>query len=165
MMEPFFLVFVFILPAFTLPVIIGPILLLKFRDELGKMAAWFTLKPLLATPLWIVSLFMIDSSSSLNPKILQTLTMLPAILLTLLLVLRFRKVIPMESKSAAVLIILDALRWLNTYIWLATGGKPYLQDPFLLAGWILPNLYAVIALVIMGMRKRKQAVIYNEDIS
>lgn len=61
--DPFFeailIILIFALPAFVLPLIIGPIIPRFFRDvALSRFAGWLTKKPLVATPLW--AMFMLS---------------------------------------------------------------------------------------------------------
>ncbi len=150
------LVLIFASPAFVLPLIIGPIILRLFHDdELSKIAGVFTLKPLVATPLWALTLALFGKSTP-PEDIAQVLSLIPAIGLTAAIVWRFKHSFKTDARIASVLVGADAVRWLNTFAWMQFGAHPRITDPFLLAGWILPNAYAVMALVILWLRARRQ---------
>lgn len=142
------LVMVFTGPAYILPVVLGVIMLIIYKDERGRMAAWFTLKPLLATPLWALALGLLDNSG-VPEATGQVLSLAPAVLLTLWIAWRYRGVFRMGSNFPFVLIGADALRWLNTLAWMLTSGRPQLTNPFFLVGWILPNAYAILAFLMV----------------
>lgn len=151
--NPFLMVMVFTSPAFVLPLILGPVILRSYKDELGKFAGWLTLKPLIATPCWALMLELLDKFK-LPKDPGQALSLLPAVVLTLLISWKFRGVFKAE-RTVFVFLAADALRWLNTYVWMHFDGRAQLTDPFLLAGWILPNAYAVMALIILVRRKKQ----------
>ena len=77
---------------FWIPVLIGCALLVKgSTDELARMAGWLTLKPILATPMWVFILASFESSTSSLPgsAVLAFLSILPGASLTALTVLAF----------------------------------------------------------------------------
>ena len=150
------LVLIFTSPAFVLPLILGPIILRKFVDDsLSRLAGVFTLKPLVATPLWALSLVLLDELK-LPKDIGPALSLIPAIVLTVMIVWRYNNLFKTETRIASVLAGADAIRWLNTFAWMQSGGHARITDTFLMAGWILPNAYAVMSLVILWLRARKQ---------
>lgn len=165
--DPALVLLMFASPAFILPFILGLVILVKYRkDDLSRLAGVFTFKPIIATPLWAVIFQQTTSVPVMLPEAadkshlltpLYILTLLPGATLTLLIVIAFRKLYAQKSKWAYVLLGLDMLRWLNTFfahlIWvrpygLSTGWFLYI------AGMVLPNVYAVIALVISIIQAR-----------
>jgi hypothetical protein len=148
------LILLFTWPAYVLPIIIGPVILRVFAgDPLGKMAGVFTLKPLVATPIWALIVVM-GNDSKLSPDIRELLTLIPGIGLTLILVLVFRRLFETERNIAFILLGADALRWLTTFVFVKSHGDP--GDALYVAALIMPNAYAVLALVILWLRSRQQ---------
>lgn len=149
------LVFVYTWPAFILPLLLGPLILrLHKNDALSRPAAWFTLKHLLATALW-AAIYSVGLDNARLSGVISVLSLMPAIGLTLMIVLRFKDVLMAATTTALVFVGMDALRWLNTLAWMWSHGGTNLTDPFFIAAWILPNAYAVAALVIMQLRARR----------
>ena len=143
-------------PAFVLPVIAGAVILLYFRDDpIRGMAGAFTLKPLIATPVWLYMLISLAPARDTSSPI----TLIPGIGLTLLLVYAFRGVIRTEAKTALVLLVGDAIRWLYpfAYLFWSPGAfeKSSVENPLFLIGLILPNAYAALAFVILWVRRQR----------
>jgi hypothetical protein len=150
---------IFVLPAFVLPVLLVPILLRVFRaDELVRTASYFTLKPLLATFLWAFLYFLGEGGLGLPRPLTLGLTLVPGIGLTLLILWGARKHFRTESATLLLFLAADALRWLNSFLFMLGSGPNGWGDPGpnYLAGMILPNLYAVMAVVVMWLRARKR---------
>ena len=147
------IVMLFTSPAYVLPLILGPVLLRRFReDDLSRMAGWFTLKPLLATPLWawIVDL---EGGTGFYLPLDAFPTLIPGIGLTLWILWKYRHLLRSNMGTIILLLVGDALRWLNSFAWLTIDSDA--GSPFYTAGLILPNAYAVMALVIVWLRKRR----------
>lgn len=157
-MGDFLLPLIFTSPAFVLPLILGPVILGMHKGELGRLAGWLTLKPVLATPLWIMALLGLDELEA-GLQIGQVLSLLPAIALTGIIIWRFRGLLRGEGRIISLFIVGDALRWLNTFAWMQSGGHASLNDPFFLAGWILPNAYAIMAFVILRLRSGRRELL------
>lgn len=151
-------------PAFILPVIAGPVILRLFRDDpVRGLAGWFTLKPLIATPIWI---FIVSLSDGPKGWVLP-FSLLPGIGLTLYLVYKFRHLLDAERKIFTVLLAGDALRWLNSFVFLLASGGTFPgwneEIPYRI-GVILPNAYAVMAFVILWLRRKRgeaPSVVHN----
>lgn len=140
------------LPAFILPLIIGPIILFTYRkDQLSGIAGALTLKPLLATPILGVTTYM-GLRQAVDPWLLSTL--LPGIVLTLLIVLAFRHSLKTDPDIVGVLLVADAIRWLNTHAMLASGDSFW--SPLFLVALVLPSLYALMALGILQRRAKQR---------
>jgi hypothetical protein len=114
------------------------------RDSLYLMAGLFTLKPLLATPLWAVLL-----GFRSMPSILTVfLSLLPAVLLTTAIVVIFRPVFANKSlrSKAWLLLGLDWVRWGNTLLLsLQTPIASRAALVHAIAGLLLPTVYALVA--------------------
>lgn len=156
-LQEFLFLFVFALPAFVLPGILGPLLMYRYRqDRISQVAGWFTLKPLAATPLWILMIALGDSLG-VPFRITQAFSWLPGFGLTLLLIWWFRKSIRQEIRASLLFVIADALRWLNAFVAVAAAkslsGK---LDLFYFMGVAAANLYALMALVIMWVREKRE---------
>jgi hypothetical protein len=155
MFEEFLLIMIFLWPAFMLPVILGSLILRQYgHDPLGRMAGMFSMKPLAATPLWAL-IFAMGDRQEISFAVTQVISWVPAILLTLLLAILFRRVFSTDRRLAWVLIGMDAVRWLNTFTGVALnralGGA---LSTFYLAGIIIANAYPVVALIILWVRAR-----------
>jgi hypothetical protein len=116
------------------------------------MAGWFSLKPLLATPLWAL---IVDLEG--RTRFYQTHealpTLIPALGLTLWIVWKYRHLLRTNTGTILLLLIADALRWLNSFTWLTINSDA--GSPYYTAGLILPNAYALMALMIVWLRKRR----------
>lgn len=144
---------VFASPAFVLPAILGPVILRLYRgDELSKLAGVFTLKPLLATLLWAF-IYSLGITLDLPEGAVQILLLIPGIGLTMLIVLAFKRLFRSETRIALVLLVVDALRWLNTFAWVRS--RDVLESPLYMVALILPNAYAIMALAILWFRARR----------
>ena len=140
-------------PAFILPVIIGPIIWIKFRaDETSRAAAALTVKPLVAT-------FLLGGSIPYIHSPTVNCTFLPGLLLTLAIVFKFRRLFRSSPSVFALLLAVDTVRWLNTFVmfspWL---GEPLDYEnpggPLYSLALFLPNGFAVMALVVAILRAR-----------
>ena len=150
------LVLLFTSPAFVLPIILGPIILRRYReDELSRLAGLFTLKPLLATPLWGL-IFSLEDRLSLAPSLKLAVTLVPGIGLTLLILWATRRAFAAERRTGLLFLAADALRWLNTFAWLLFSASLGRSSPDVLyvVGLVLPNAYAVMALLMMRSRRK-----------
>lgn len=147
-------------PAFVLPVIAGIILPIYFRDDpIHGLAEAFTLKPLIATPVWLYILLTLAPPG----KTASPVTLIPGIGLTLVIVYAFRGLFRTETKTFLILLGADAIRWLYSfaYLRLATGtfNEPIVENPLYLIGLILPNAYATLAFVILWIRRSRREAI------
>ena len=150
-------VLLYVSPAFLLPIILGPIIQRSSRDELGRLAAWFTLKPVPATVLWVTTLVWLANGLRIDTNAAEVLSLIPAVTLTGVITWRFRNLISTNAGVLFVLLSIDALRWLNTLAWMRHGGQiPLVDDPFYVLGLGLPNVCAVLAFAIMRRRARQR---------
>jgi hypothetical protein len=152
----------FVWPAFVLPTIIAPIIL-KYRldNELNKLIATLVFKPVIATLLWaLILMFTMD-----YPQFF-VLTLAPGLGLTLVIVWKFRRLIRVNTIIMAVLIGLDILRWGNTFLTMTLPVGWYrfemLRNPYESLGYclglLLPNVYAMVGLLICMMYARQQNI-------
>ena len=146
----------FTLPAFILPLILGPILLRRYRDDdLSKLAGWLTLKPVLATPLWALILGSMSSFTAF-PALKEALTLIPGIGLTLLILWANRRLFAAEKTTGLMFLLADALRWLNAFAWVYFSASLGMSapDPYYVIGLVLPNAFAVMAFLVMRSRRK-----------
>ncbi|OIN95327.1 MAG: hypothetical protein AUJ21_03365 [Anaerolineae bacterium CG1_02_58_13] len=148
----------------ALPLIIGIIILTRFEKEnLIRLVASFTLKPVVAYPFWILIRFGISPLRiGLMPAPLDLLgdllldlrasllAAIPAIALTLAIVYVFRQVF--KARSAQLFLIGDVVRWFYTFVVSVTvfnysGSPPYLGMLLIFIGFLLPSVYAIAALI------------------
>lgn len=138
--------------SFLIPILIGLYLLFTHQDDrLRRMAGLFTLKPFATTPVW-VSLITSGADRVVSGTWISTLV---AALLTGLLVSYFRDLFsnPLTGSPARLLVGLDCLRWLNTFILVnllavSNNGSSLLGVAALasiLCGLLLPGIFALVA--------------------
>ena len=150
-------VIIYVWPAFILPLILGSILLIRFRqDNMSRVLGWLTLKPIAATFLlaWYLAIF--GSSEGDIPFF----ALIPGPLLTFIISFRFRNLFKTQKLLFGLFLGLDALRWINTFIMLSPWVQPsYHPDnlrgsSFYIIALILPNVYALIAMSTGLLRAR-----------
>jgi hypothetical protein len=120
--DKFLILFPRTIPAYILPVIIGSILLARSKtNQLSRLAGVFTLKPLVATPIWLF-IYLYTHLEGLPVVIEVFFLLLIAVGLTGLIVLVFKPLLKTETKMVSVLLVMDSLRWLNTALYLIFMG-------------------------------------------
>jgi hypothetical protein len=150
-------VFLYVAPAFLLPFVLGAIIFRSSRDELGRLAAWFTLKPVPATLLWLTTLVWLANGLRLDKDAAEVLSLIPSVAITGAITWRFRDLMSTNAGVLAVFLGGDVLRWLNTLAWMRHGGQmPLLDDPFYVLGLGLPNACAVLAYAIIRRQTRQR---------
>jgi hypothetical protein len=161
------MVLAFAWPAFILPVILGLAIFASYRrDRLSQLAGLFAFKPVIATPLWAI-LFALTARllSPLAPgrepyplSPLYFLTLFPGVILTLLIVIAFRQLFMTGSKLAYSLLVLDVMRWMNTFlayfVWMSPESGSIGWSMYI-AGILFSNLYAIVALIICIFQANK----------
>lgn len=156
-MSSFLLVLLFTSPAYVLPLVLGPIILRTFRkDPLARFAGFFSMKPVVATPLWIL-LGISFSDLNFPGRLLQLQTIIVGLGLTLILMWEFRALLKSERKTVFLLLACDSVRWINTLLWTLRTGNMTGQMPFYLAGLIFTNVYALMAFFVMRSRARRRS--------
>ena len=153
----------------ALPLIIGIIILTHFGKEKSiRLAAFFTLKPVVAYPLWVLIRFSISPlrfglmpgpPNPLGDILLDLraslLAAIPAIALTIAIVYVFRQLF--KARSALLFLMGDVLRWVYTFVVSVTvfnysGNFPYLGILLIIIGFLLPSIYAIAALIFVTSR-------------
>jgi hypothetical protein len=151
-----------IVPIFIVPAIVGFYLLVSSRGNgLRRMAGWLTLKPIVATPIWIAILDSITSRWDAS----IILTIIPGAGLTLLIMLAFQPLLfgPQRSSTAWWLIKLDCVRWINSFVLLALEPTPSgsLLAPVVcgtvVLGLTMPTLFAIVVWFSMRGTPHQQA--------
>lgn len=139
--------------AVFLPIILGIRLFLRTDDPyFSRFAGLLTLKPLLATPIWM----MIGSATATAPRAPIVLTLLPGIGLTVLLLIAYKDVLRDETtrQSAIVLLVLDCVRWINSFIMLLSASTPA-SGLLIFVAIALPGVFALVASWIAGNLSEK----------
>ena len=155
----------------TLPAIIGIILITRFgKDKLVRLIALFTLKPIVAYPLWLLIRFNLSpirfglmpglpnpSEDILLDVKASLFALIPAVALTLGILLVFWQ--SFQAKSAWLFLVGDAIRWLYAFFVSVTifnypTNPPYLGLLFIIVGSLFPSVYAVVALTFVNSRNR-----------
>jgi hypothetical protein len=158
----FFFMLILTLPAFILPICMSPIIwALSKGNNVIKLAATFSFKPIIAIPLWIlIHAIFVSDPYFLASALFHLLTLIPAVGLTIIIVMIFRHLYKSKSKPAFLLLGLDAVRWIYTA--LVSSFAPLNDTFFILIGIgdAIPNLVSVIALVIALKQhsKRNRAI-------
>ena len=135
-----------------IPAAIGLYLYVNRPDDLGKLATYLTLKPIVATPIWvaIISTLLPPAIHELEPA--HFLTILPGAGLTIVIVLMHRHVFTgPRAGSAKVLLVLDCIRWLNSFLLILPyggGTNGLLNCLFAFVGLAMPSVLAVVALIL-----------------
>jgi len=140
------------MPTAIIPLIVGIHLIRRGADNpFAQFAGLLTLKPLLATPLWVMSASTLRYGETNG----LPLTLLPGAGLTLFLMLLYHTLLFGEDavRAAWWLIVLDCVRWLNSFAMLIMGGA-YIRIPseflgtnciLVVAALLLPTIFAWVA--------------------
>ncbi len=164
------LIMIFAVPALVLPAIIGAIILIRFRSSrIAQLLGALTLKPVIATPAWIMIIswaISYPTLAELNSP-LVALSLLPGLVLTLIIVLIFRDLYRLGSRIPSIFLAFDLVRWLNSYLMLRSlypDGINVLFFGLVLLAVVLPSAYACMALYIVGTQER-QAEIADQRVA
>jgi hypothetical protein len=137
---------------FGIPLLAGVFMLAVHRRNLFTwLAVLLTWKPLIAT--WVVlwvgwQVSPTDKGGLSIPVAMAAIS--PAILITLWLVYVFRDVFSSEAREAVwVLLVLDTVRWGNTFVLLVMGalesGTISMLMCLAFVGLVMPTIFAVVA--------------------
>ena len=137
---------------FWVPAAVGLYLVAKRSTDLSLMAGLLTLKPIVTTPIW----FAILNTFHPYPNELgfaNFLSILPGASVTVMIVILFRRLFSgPRAGGARVLLVLDCIRWLNSFLLiLPYGGNTQIGSLvciFALIGLTMPTVFAVTALMI-----------------
>jgi hypothetical protein len=126
---------------FWIPAAAGLWLCINRRNDIGRLGGLLTLKPLLATPIW---LFILATTS--HPQTRFVLSLLPGACLTLLIVVTYRRLLyGPHAKIVWTWLSLDCIRWLSgCLIYLPSGDTSMLCLAGSL-GLTMPTIFAVVA--------------------
>ena len=151
-----FFVYLLVLPLFV-PLILGVIIWIRFSsDKLSRLASLFTLKPILAYPLWFF-IFLSGFRNLSNPDPgTELLSLLPGAILSVAIVYRYRDLIN-EDGLAKWFLGLDIYRMFNTLLFMEATFANITGYIFLFIGLVLPSAYAVFALI-AAIRRNKMFV-------
>jgi hypothetical protein len=149
--------FLYTLP-FWVPGLAGVYLCVTRRSRISRLAGLLTLKPILATPIWLAIL-----GSDLSPAIVKPIaSVLPGMGLSLLIVVVYWRLLSDPNAGAArILLGLDCLRWLNSAaLAFSSGGYLFALTPsvvciFAPLGLVLPTVFAVVALTLSLLVSRE----------
>ena len=156
---PFYLLFIGL--PLALPFVVGIVILVGYwEDELNRLIGFFTIKPVLAYPIWFyltttIGTYWYDNWFDNIKQLLGSwLPLIPAIILTVGIICAFRNMVTYHL--AWLFLGLDILRMLNTFILADSDEMDNVAFPF---GLALPSMIAILALIIVTTRKK--AVIYD----
>jgi hypothetical protein len=132
----------------ALPLLIGTLVLVAFwKDRVSRLAGFFTLKPVITYPMFLM--FSISNYYSVKSFGELLFPLLPAIGLTLLIVFAFRDLFR-KSWIAGLFLAFDIFRWANTLV--LNYLESQLFDWMMYIGLIFPSLYALLALIVAVVR-------------
>jgi hypothetical protein len=136
-----------LLPIMLIPIIIGIMILRKSAAfSFSQMVGILTLKPLIATPLWLNSMEIIAQPSWGHPIPDFLVLTAPGIILTLVILLVYHSCLRKELAGAIVtLLILDGLRWSSSSLSI-TLDRTYGNAFMGILSFIMPTIFAIIAL-------------------
>lgn len=154
---------VFVGPALVWPAIAGFFILTSYPDDpLGKLAGFFTLKPLVATPLWVMLLLFPQVPG--GPANWSLWSLLPGAVLTLMIVANFWRLFAPPSLLASAFLAFDVLRWGTTFMLVGRIGRDadLLFFLLLIAAYLLPSGYGAIAWVVLIVRQNRRRMATQE---
>ena len=137
---------------FWIPAAMGYYLYGYPPGQLSRMAGLLTLKPIVTTPIWatIIYFFLPYSIDRLEPA--HWLTILPGAGVTIMIVFMYRHLFSgPTASSATVLLVLDCIRWLNSFLLILPyggGTNGPLSCLFAFVGLAMPSVFAVVALTL-----------------
>ena len=162
----------FIMPWLIPPGIIGLLIFIygKYRaNDFARWAALLTLKPLVATPLWLlISQWYQTSHRGCEADPAYFLTAAPGIGITLLLIFLFRKVVRgLRGKGVGVLLILDTIRWGNSILFYPQcyGIGNRLEGIVIYTGLVLPTIFALVVLGLCFQQQHEQFPTHPSSLS
>lgn len=134
-----------------LPLAVGSTLVFAFsQDRFARLSAFFVLKPVVTYPVWIV-LFMLSNGE--HSLFLATIRIIPALIVTGVLIYNFREQFDAINVRAWFLVLIDIIRWGNTYL-LDINPEYY---PFRVeVGLFIPSAYAMLVLVFIDRKNVHQ---------
>ncbi|NTU83948.1 MAG: hypothetical protein HGA45_32015 [Chloroflexales bacterium] len=151
-------------PLLTIPLVIGlRVLRTDIRSATVAFAGWMTLKPLAATPLWLILIFLFDPRTyhTVSWAIYTLIAMIPAVSLTVALLWAHRAMLREGHPLAiACLLAADTLRWMSSVsidFVNATAEQPEAIVPllFMLAA-SMPTIFALVAWVIVSVISERE---------
>jgi hypothetical protein len=135
---------------FWIPMGIGFYLVLTRPNRLSLMAGLLTLKPIVATPIWLAILANSFNSVPHRIELAHFLSVLPGASLTLAVVIVFRSLFSgPRAGIARTLLVLDCARWLNSFFMVlpfSSRGNGVFGVILALLGLTLPTVFAIVAL-------------------
>lgn len=160
----------FLIPPLIIPAIIG-LYMISRPARLRKLIGWFTFKPVLATPLFLVLYLAIGYRDTLT----RLSSLFPGLILTLLLLWVYRDFFRGQtSRIAFSLLILDVLRWGSALVSVIFVEYTFCFGPncprsswgplLFLFTMAFPTLYAIAALVLNRVAKRETPVTNTGEV-
>ncbi len=148
--------FVGALPALIVPFIAGAFILLFLRRrKFGALAGTFTLKPLLVAPLWGLSMALLERSApGLDQYAIAGIGLVPAIGLTLVILIVFRRLYWPLSVLPVAFLLGDIIRLGNSIMYVMTRGP---GEMFSAWAYIVPGAYALLALMVVALQPAASA--------
>jgi hypothetical protein len=136
-----------LLPIMLIPIIISVIILRKATAfSFPQMVGIFTLKPLVATPLWLNSMEIIAQPSWRHPIPDFLVLTAPGIILTLAILLVYRSCLRKELAGVImILLILDGIRWSSSSLSI-TLDRVYGNAFMGILSFVMPTVFAIAAL-------------------
>jgi hypothetical protein len=134
-------------PILTLPLIIGIYLLTRASAfTFVRMLGVLTLKPIVATPLWLMIIAALgEAERAIVPNDFFLLAA-PGIVLTIVILIIYRSTLrPAFAAHLTTILILDALRWASSSFAFVSRGA-YGGAALGLLCFAMPTIFALVAL-------------------
>jgi hypothetical protein len=151
---PLYLLFI-VLPL-ALPFVVGIVILVGYgKNGLNRLIGFFTIKPVLAYPLWFYITNAVETRwydnwfDAINQSFGPLLPLIPAIILSIVISYIFRDMF--IHPLTWLFLGLDILRMLNTFILASSDEMDNFSLPF---GLALPSMIAILALIIVTTRNK-----------
>ncbi len=130
-----------------IPIIIGIIILRKSAAlSFSQMLGIFTLKPLIATPLWLNSMQIIAQPSWEHTIPDFFVLTAPGIILTLVILLVYHSCLHKQLAGALlILLIFDTIRWSSSTLSI-TLDRTYGNAFMGILSFVMPTIFAIVAL-------------------
>jgi hypothetical protein len=142
--------FPYLLPA----LIIGIYLIVKFKEnDFARFAGIITLKPLIATPLWLLIFNWVDYNFGIGELSFPILlTALPGVGITLIIIIFFRSLFKSPYNNQ-VLVLLggDTLRWGSTFFIYSRSYTMNTLGVGIIATFMALALPTIVALTAYGL--------------
>ena len=137
-----------LIPILLVPAIIGIYLLRKNATlSFQQMLGIFTLKPIVATPLWLSMIEIIANPTWRHPIPDFLVLAAPGIGITVLILWVYRTAVKEHVGAVLFILLLDSIRWRSSSAAVIVN-RPYGSGILTLTSFVMPTIFAVITLMV-----------------